>query len=251
MFTLDCFVIKEMPAGESSKKIYVLTKEKGIISVFVRGGMKSRKNNSATQLYSFSVMCIDERRNASGDRYYYLNSVESISMFYDIRLDVYKAALAAYFTELLFYSRIEGSADKDDVMRLTLNTFYYLNEGVKDRELLKSIFEFRLLCEIGFRPNLIGCSECYKYEDDRMYFNYYTGSLRCEDCKTEESNMTDIVLDRSMLYIIRHISLTDFERLFSIRVSPGTQKRLTAFTEGYVKYHYQYRFNTLDFYRSL
>ena len=251
MFTLDCFVIKEMPAGDTSKKIYVLTKEKGIISVFVRGGMKSRKNNSATQLYSFSVMCIEEKRNANGDRYYYLNSVESISMFYNIRLDVYKAALAAYFTELLFYSRIEGSADKDDVMRLTLNTFYYLNEGKKDRELLKSIFEFRLLSEIGFRPNLIGCSECYKYEDDRMYFNCYSGSLKCEDCNSEENSLSDIVLDRSMLYIIRHISLTDFERLFAIRVSPDTQKKLTAFTEGYVNFHYQYRFNTLDFYRSL
>lgn len=251
MLTLDCFVIKEVPAGESSKRIYVLTKEKGIIPVFVRGGMKSSKYSSPTQIYSYSVICFEEKRNAAGDRYYYLNSAEPISMFYEVRLDVYKAALAAYFSELLFYSRIEGSADKDDVMRLTLNTFHFLNEGKKDLELLKSIFEFRLLCEIGFRPNLIGCSSCYKYEDDKMFFSFDTGSLKCQDCYSPEEEASDIVLDKNLLYLVRHIALTDFERLFAIKVSPKYQKLLTGFTESYVYYQYQHRFAALDFYRSL
>ncbi|SDB46611.1 DNA replication and repair protein RecO [Ruminococcaceae bacterium FB2012] len=251
MFTLNCFVIKEMPAGESSKRIYVLTKEMGIISVFVRGGMKSSKYSSATQLYAYSVICAEEKRNAKGEKYYYLNSAESISMFYELRLDVYKASLAAYFTELLFYSRIEGNTDNNEVMRLTLNTFYYLNEGKKDRELLKSIFEFRLLCEIGFRPNLIGCSVCYKYEDDRMFFDPYSGDLKCESCNAEENSAADMVLDKNLLYIVRHISLTDLERLFAIRISPKYQKLLTDFTEGYVKFHYQCSFDTLAFYKSL
>ena len=244
-------MIKEMPVGENSKKIYVLTKEKGTVSIFVRGGMKSSRHSSPTQLYSYSVMCAEEKRNAKGESYYYLNSAESISMFYELRLDVHKAALAAYFADLLFYSKIEGTTDNNDIMRLALNTFYFLNEGKKDRELLKSIFEFRLLCEIGFRPNLIGCCECYKYEDDEMYFFCDAGCLKCCDCIEEEDGQPDAVLDRNLLYIVRHIALTDFERLFGIRLSPKYQQKLTAFTEMYVNYHFQYRFKTLEFYRSL
>ena len=50
MTTLKGLIIKEEPKGESSKLIYVLTAEKGVISILVRGGMKSSKNSASTQL---------------------------------------------------------------------------------------------------------------------------------------------------------------------------------------------------------
>ena len=52
------------------------------------------------------------------------------------------------------YIRTEESGC-DEIMRLTLNTLYFLDKGDRDDELLKSIFEFRLLCEAGLRPALL------------------------------------------------------------------------------------------------
>lgn len=251
MITLKCLIIREEQVGESSKRVYALTTERGVISIFVKGGMKSGKYASATQLYVYSEICAEERKNAKGETNYFLNSAEPITMFFELRLDVYKAALAAYLTELLYYSRIECAVDKNEVMRLTLNTLYYLNEGKKDRELLKSIFEFRLMCETGFRPNLIGCSVCYKYEDTKMYFNLHSGDIQCEDCCLNKNSVLGIVLDEKLLYIVRHIALTDFDRLFAIKISPKYQEQLTEFTERFVNYQFGDHFDTLTFYRSL
>jgi DNA repair protein RecO (recombination protein O) len=132
---------------------------------------------------------------------------------------------------------------------------YFLNEGKKDTDLLKSIFEFRLLCEIGLLPKLLGCCECCVCEHDEMHFDFITNSLTCGDCYKEKENgeesINETVMDRTMLYIVRFIALTDYERLFSFRISEQYQERVTEFTERFVSYHLKGKFVTLDFYKTI
>lgn len=250
MTTLKALIIAEKDRGESSKSITVVTAEKGVIDVFVRGGRKSTKTSSGTQLFSYSEICLDEKRNSRGITDYYLNSCQSIRIFYNIRLDAKKTALAAYFAELLLYCRVE-SGGCDEVMRLALNTFYFLNEGEKDMELLKSVFEFRLLCEIGLMPDLIGCHSCLKYEDDKMYFSFKEHNLTCSDCYCGEDGDCGFDMDRTLLYIVRFIALTEFERLFSFKISEKYQLKLTEFTENYVGYNFKRNFPALEFYKII
>jgi len=251
MMTLKGLVIREQQRGETSKMIYILTVEKGIIGVFVRGGMKSNKNSAATQLYVYSDFCIEEKTNARGQVNYFLNSAEAINMFFNIRLDIKKTSLCAYLTEILYYSRVEASSDKNELLRLTLNTFYYINEGKRDLELLRSSFEIRLISDTGFRANLIGCCRCYKYEDDIMYFNIASGTLECEECCDNKNSGFRIKLDRSMLYIMRYIVLTDIDKLFSLKVSPAYQEQLTELGERYVMYYFSDYLKPLWFYKSI
>ena len=179
-----------------------------------------------------------------------LGDVYKRQLFYNIRLDPKKTALASYFSELLMYIRTEESGC-DEIMRLTLNTLYFLDKGDRDNELLKSIFEFRLLCEAGLRPALLGCSVCMAYEADIMHFNLSTGVLECDKCCYNPDSIYDIELDRTMLYIVRFIALTEYERLFAFKISERYQKKLTAFTERFVRYNLKGKFPSLDFYRLL
>lgn len=250
MTTLKGLILKENDRGESSKSISVLTAERGIIHIYVRGGKKSTKTSSSTQAYSYSSLCFEEKRDAKGQVSYFLNSSEPVKLFYNIRLDAVKVALASYFAELLLYSGIESS-DCAQVMRLALNTFHFLNEGSRDNELLRSIFEFRLLCEIGLIPALLGCSVCCVHEDERMHFNFLRNDLRCDGCCEDSESIHDSVLDKQLLYIIRFIALTEFDRLFSFKISDRYQKKLTEFTERFVKYHLKSSFGSLEFYKML
>lgn len=250
MFTLMGLILRENDRGETSKSVTVLTAEKGFIDVFVRGGKKSTKNSSPTQLFAYSKLCLDEKKNSKNQSVYYLNSCESDKLFYNLRLDAKRMALASYFSELLMYIRTED-ASCGEILRLALNTLYFLNEGEKDMELLKSIFEFRLLCEAGFRPALLGCSVCMTYEADIMHFNLSTGMLECDKCCYNPDSIYDIELDKTMLYIIRFIALTEYKRLFAFKISEKYQKKLTAFTERFVKYNLKGKFPTLDFYKLL
>lgn len=93
MKTFKGLVIREKGRGESSKSITVLCADNGIIDIFVRGGMKSQKSSSATQVFSYSLFCTEEKKDARGHVNYFLNSAESINIFYELRLDVKKHLL--------------------------------------------------------------------------------------------------------------------------------------------------------------
>ena len=218
MLTFMGLILRENDRGETSKSVTVLTAERGVIDIFVRGGRKSTKNASSTQLFAYSKLCVEEKKNAKDQSMFFLNSSESEKLFYNIRLDPKKTALASYFSELLMY---------------------------------KSIFEFRLLCEAGLRPALLGCSVCMAYEADIMHFNLSTGVLECDKCCYNPDSIYDIELDRTMLYIVRFIALTEYERLFAFKISERYQKKLTAFTERFVRYNLKGKFPSLDFYRLL
>ena len=250
MTTVKGLVLKEIDSGESSKSICVLTAEYGIIYIFVRGGRKSGKTSSATQALSYSTLCFEEKRNAKGQVSRYLNSSEPVKLFYNIRLDTMKVALAAYFSELLIYCGTEGE-DHTEVLRLALNSLHFLNEDKMKPELLKCVFEFRLLCEIGLRPNLVGCANCFSYESEPMYFDFDRNCLECAECCESTENRDLTALDRTMLYVVRFIALTDYERLFYFKISDRYLEKLNFFTEKFIACHFKHRFSTLEFYKMM
>jgi DNA repair protein RecO (recombination protein O) len=250
MVNLDGLVIAERDCGETSKSVTLLTKELACIEVYVRGGRKSKKSVSSTQLFCYAKFSLDERRDAHGTVRYYYNSSEPIKLFYGIRLDAKRTALACYFAELLTYGTVSGD-NGEEVMRLTLNTLYYLDKGERSGQLLKSIFEFRLMCETGYRPDLIGCCHCYAVEDEIMHFNLKSGLIECDSCVTDRGGYYDIQFDKTLFHIVRFIALVDYDRLFNFRISDNYQNKLTEFTERYCHYCYGRNFDALDFYNLL
>lgn len=250
MINLDGLVVSERPVGETSKIITLLTRELACIDVYVRGGQKSRKSLSATQLFSYARFSLDEKTDAYGTAKYYFNSCEPRKLFYNIRLDLEKTALASYFADILKYAAV-SSDNVGEVMRLTLNSLHFLNEGSRSDETIKSIFEFRLLCETGYRPDLIGCCRCYAPEADIMHFNLRTGLIECENCVVNPDSMYDVSFDRSLFYIVRYIALVEYERLFNIKPSGVYEKKLSRFTERFIEYCFGRRFDTLTYYRQI
>ena len=123
MITLKGIVIREYPVGENDKFIHVLTKERGVIEISVRGGRKMiSKNAGGTQLFAYSVFSV---RSDKGR--YYLDSCEPIRFFYKIREDLDRLALADYMAEVVSY--VAGQNEqKEDVMNLDHvenATFFY------------------------------------------------------------------------------------------------------------------------------
>lgn len=250
MINIKGLVIAERDVGESAKSVTLFTGSFGCIEVYVRGGKKSKKSVSSTQLFSYSDYSLEAKTDARGDVHYYYNSSEPINLFYNIRLDAKKTALACYFADLLMYAAESGEG-AEEVMRLSLNTFFVMNRGDRKLDQLKSIFELRLLCETGYLPALIGCHECYKHLCDEMHFNLKSGHLSCPEHLDGEDALYDIILDRVQLYTVRYIALVDHKYLYSFRLSDKYLEWLSGFTERFVEYHYGRSFETLKFYKML
>lgn len=230
--------------GESDKFIDILTKEYGILEASVKGVKKlNSQNSAATQLFAYSRFCLQKR----GERYY-LNSSEVITTFYNIRLDVQKFALAAYFSEVLLYA-VQTEQAAEETLRLLLNTLHFLAQGKRSLCLLKSIFELRLLSDIGMMPDLVGCKSCAAY-DGEMVLVINEGVIFCGKCYKKERG-DGVLLSAAMLYALRFIALSELEKLWSFKLSAASEGALCHITESYLLTHMNRGFKTLDFYHDM
>lgn len=246
MVTVEGIVLKERSVGEQDKFIDILTRESGVIEVSVKGAKKiNGKSGSSTQLLAYSRFCMSER----GSRLY-LSSAEPIHIFYGLRSSLSKVALASYFAEVMRFC-IKPEAQSGDIMRLLLNCLHYLETGERHEALLKAVFELRLMSEIGFMPDIVACRSCGTYEPEELFFFMESGGFCCKDCDRHEHDTDYMKVRLPVLSAVRHIVLADFNRLFSFRVSEGTQQRLSALAENYALTHLERGFKTLDFYKSI
>lgn len=246
LITTEGVVIREKQVGENDKFIDILTDKYGVIEVSVKGVKKiTSKNSASTQLFAYSKFCVQKR----GERYY-LNSSEPIHIFYDIRLDIEKFSLASYFSEVIQFA-ITSEEPSEEIIRLLLNSFNFLTTGERSNELLKSIFELRILSEIGMMPNIVTCNKCLTYLSEKMVFIIKDGILLCDDCFNGVESSEAIVLTPSLLHIIRYIILTEFDKLWNFKITEEAQKKLSYITENYLINHLDRNFKTLDFYKSI
>lgn len=246
LITTAGVVIRERHIGENDKFVDILTEKNGVIEVSVKGVKKLNSTNAAaTQLYTYSNFCIKKQN----DRYY-LNSSEQIKNFYGIRMDIDKLSLACYFSEVITYA-VPSEESNGEILRLLLNTLYYLSNSSRDNAMLKSVFELRFVCEIGMMPNVIACTECGNFESEKMFFDLNGGCFYCENCFSEAESDNIVSLTPAVISAVRHIVLADFNRLFNFKISPLSQNKLSHITEQYLLTHVGKSFRTLDFYKSI
>lgn len=246
MLTTKGLVLRERSLSENDKFLDILTDGAGLLEVLARGVKKQNaKNASVSHSFCYAEYCLSE----SGGRYI-LNSAEPIRTFYGVSSDIEKFALANYFAEMTLYVATQERSNSE-VLRLILNSLHFLTQNNREDLLLKSIFELRLLSEIGLIPNLIGCCECLKYTAPYMQFDLRGGRLYCENCFGSRDLHDVEVLDEKLLHYVRFIALTDMQKLFNLNVPKEYLPLISQITERYAEIQLDRHFLTLDFYKSL
>ena len=244
-------ILKQRGIGENDRMLTVLTSDFGVIEVSAKRA-KSTKSplSAATQLLAYSELCLFKGRQS----YYILDSAECIHTFYPLRLDVVKLALAGYFCELS--KTLSPSADTAwEFLRLLLNTLYLLQEGRLPDDLLKAIFELRALSAAGFMPNLVGCSECGRFEAEGLCFFPLDGILICESCGAGtpmwREDVLRIPLPPPVLSAMRHIIFSEPERMFRFQLTGTSLSRLCWVAQQYTLLHTEGNFKSLEVYQSM
>ena len=242
-------VLAERSAGDRGKFIDILTEKNTVQELYVRG---AKKNNSAglsaTQLFSYAKFSVRRQQNRC-----YLDSAEPIRIFYHLRDSLSRLSLAMYFGELVRRSVQEFQVPKEqcEVMRLALNTLYYLENGQREEALLKPIFELRLMTELGMMPDLLMCRSCGVFLPKRLYFSVEEGCFFCADCGAPKTAYAPILLPASVLQAMRHILFADFTRLYHFRLGKENLAALGFCAERFVRYHLDVCLDTLAFYHTM
>lgn len=242
--TANGIVLRDYKIDED-RLLTVLTDEYGVISAYANGANRTRSKLSAsTELLCYSSMVLFRNR----DRYS-VDKADSHRIFFGIRSDLDKLALASYFAELTMELAPHGEA-AHEYMRLLLNTLHLLETGARPFRQLKALYELRLLTLSGYMPSLVACRECACFEALQMYFFPRHGELLCGGCITG-SDVGGILIGPGVLAAMRYIVFSQSDKLFSFNLSDDGLRHLEMLAENYLQYQVEKTFPTLEFYHSI
>ncbi|MCT4543553.1 MAG: DNA repair protein RecO [Vallitalea sp.] len=233
-------VVSEMPIGESDKRIVLITKDKGKITVFARGARKTNsKFLAGSQIFSYGEYILYKGKSSS----YNLQQVELIESFHSIRRDINVLVYGLYILEFCQYT-IEENAPNNALMKLMLKTLQVLVKGIIDYDLIMRIFELKAMSYIGYTPNVIKCGNC-GLEDDNYNFSTILGGIVCTTCSNHQKNI--IKISNSTIFTMRYILSTPINKLYSFNVESNILQELKIITNQFIEYHLNHKFKSLDF----
>lgn len=240
--TTDALIIRENNnIGEADRFVTALTRDRGVIRASVRGARRIKNHNGpATQLLCHSRLTLFEGRDK-----YIVDDAEPIDVFFDVRGQLDKLALAQYFCEL---AGILAPQDEpaEDTFRLLLGALKYLSAGTRPLPLIKAAVELRLLCQTGYAPALTACTGCGSAEP--AWFSPVQGILLCDVCK---GALPAVPVSAGVLAAMRHIAYGPLEKCFSFSLSEEGLQALSRLCERFLLAQVDRGFKTLDFYHSL
>ncbi len=243
-FTLTALVIKEKKMGEQDRLLTLLTAEMGVITAYAAGaGSIKSKKAAATRLLSYSDFTIDKK----GERMS-ITEASPIELFFGVGSDVVTLALAQYFCEICLYIT-PPAGESAEILRLILNSLYFITRGKKNIYQIKAITELRLASVAGFMPDLTACSNCGdESENKTVYLSARDGCIVCENCRTGQGL---IKLEPPLLNAMRHIVFSSFDKIYSFSLSSDLCVRLSEITEKYFEIQTEHRFKTLEFFNTV
>lgn len=259
-FKQNGLVISERDFGENDKILTVLTERYGKVSVIAKGAKSMRNRHiPCTQLFAYGSFGLRKTGN-----FYYITDSDLIENYYDIRNDILKVALATYICDVVSDVTQEGNND-DEILRLTLNMLYAISKDLKQPEVIRAVFQIRLASELGFAPDLDGCSLCNDNTYDTYYFDILDGIITCQECrkkanfKVEEDspyiikgiNKPIVIVTKSIINAINYIVNARQERVLSFSLDDSQWTSLFDVSEKFLLNHLERGFFSLNFYKSM
>lgn len=252
-------VIQEKDLGENDKLLTILTERYGKVFVVAKGAKSVRNRHMAScQLFSYATFGLRKRGN-----YYYIVDSDLIESYYDIRTDITKLALASYVCDVVNDIVQEGN-NEDNILRLTLNTFFAIAKNIKALDFIKASFELRIATESGFAPNIDACSQCENEEINLSYFDIVNGVIYCDKCKnslfyaTAENEFSErglskpiAILSSSVLSAMRYVVNSRPERFLAFSLHDDELHSFYDVCEKFLLNQLERSFYSLDFYKTL
>ncbi|MFI3225922.1 MAG: DNA repair protein RecO [Clostridia bacterium] len=245
--TVKGIIISETDFSEHDKYITLLTYDHGKISVLCRG--VRRKNAplaNKTRLFAFAEFELFTNKNR-----YILNDVLLIERFFEITEDIEHFAICSYFVQLA--SKL---CDEDhvniEVTRTLISSLYAVAKQKKTPKLVKCALELRLIAHSGFHPVIDRCGICDKKSGlAQPYFDTINGCICCSECLIDINSPHVMPITQGVLHAMYHILTCDLDKLYSFNLGERGFNILYNLCEDFVLTQTDYKFKTLDFYKSI
>jgi len=252
VFKLDGLVLSETNVGEADKMLTVLTKERGKMAVRAFGVRSHRHKLLGTAC----KLCFINMDIGIGKGGYRLADAGLVNSFRGVRSTL-EGILLAQYIGFVADELTDIENPDDDILSLTLNALYAIDQKLYDLERIKYCFELRAMVQTGYAPELAACSRCGKDPDNdghMIYFDVHGGTVCCADCRakmSEEAGRKFAEITYPVLLAMRHIIGCPIKRLFSFKLEKAAEHILAETGERFICERFEFEPKTLTAYKEL
>ena len=240
-------VIREQLQGENDKLLTILTPE-GKIFAYAKGVKKiSSKNAPACQLFVFSEFELLQKSGRT-----VVKTAISKELFYNMRSDMTKYALACYFAEVINHITTENN-DESETLRLFLNTLYALaNKDDIPLWQIKGAFELKLMSICGFMPDFTTCFGCgcdIELSKNNV-FSFEEAALICDKCRNGNVAYS-CTLTGDVCNAMKFIANSSVTSFLSFKIDDSLSYEFSFVCEKYLIHKTERTYETLKIYKSI
>lgn len=224
--------------GDYDKRLVILTKERGKITVFANNARRPRSMlRAASQSFVMGRFTLMPGREA-----YNLVGVEVTEYFSELALDMEKMCYASYFGELMSYYTREGESCTDNLNLLYFTLRALVKGDISDR-LIRSIYEIRLMNIEGQGIHCFSCVKC-RNNHELIYFDAFSGGLLCRECGIKYKCTKKV--SGTLVYSLQYILSSPLNRLFSFRLEPAAEEELARISDRFRCEYIDKNFKSLE-----
>ena len=159
LMTISGMVLSSMPMGEYDRRIVLLTPDRGKISGFARGARRpGNAMMAASQPFVYADFSAFEGRSS-----YTFTGAKVVEYFESLREDITLITYGSYFLELAGYFTRENEDCRDTLALLYLAVKALVKQKIPI-ELIRELFELRILTINGEYPDFFSCCACGRRE---------------------------------------------------------------------------------------
>lgn len=210
-------ILSESNMNDFDKMLTILTPN-GKIGCAAKGARKPK----SLLMAGTQFLCFGEYMLYQGTSSYHINSCDTIELFYPIRTDLDKLKYAAHVTKII-NDVTDENQNTYRILQLFLNTLYMISETGKDLDFILSVFKLRLLCLLGFTPQIKTCTNC-KTGENITHFSIRDNGFKCEACSKVDKGA--IKISDSTKTAMQYIVLADPKKIFSFQISEENLQEL-------------------------
>lgn len=238
----EALVIRSTNYGENNKIITLLTKQKGKVGVMAKGAKKPRSQLSAGSQLLTHGHFLYQKGKGLGTLY----QADSIESFRYIKSDITVMAHAAYMIDMID-KLIEDNRPSPALFSWLIKLLELL-EDKRPPQVIRLIFDLRMLGIAGIQPELDQCVSCGGREGP-FSFSFSLGGLLCRQCRHRDPNSVALPDPVTRLfYVFKKI---DPNQIGSISLKPETITLMSDIVDAYYDQYLGLNLKTKRFLKQL
>ena len=237
-------ILRHSDFGEADRILTIFTRETGKLRAVAKGVRKAR-SRKAGHVEPFTQASLQLAR---GRDLFILTQAEAKDVFTNLREDLVLLGTASYVIELIDRATTDEEENRP-LYNLLTRTLTRLDRG-DDANLATRYFELRFLDYVGFRPQLLVCTQCEaEIQPEDQYFSALQGGVICPKCGHRDPGARPISMQA--LKYLRHFQRSSYRDAIRANIPVSVYGEMETLMQYYLTHNIERSLNSPSFLRRV